>query len=265
MPSMSALFWGILIIGTAVIFGIGGMLLVRRSATLARLERHNEVAGFIYSVIGVVYAVLLAFIAIVVWQQHTEARTRVEQEANELGDLYRDAQPFPEEVQARFQNQIRTYVRIVVEKEWPAMAKGEASPEAWEAYNQLWLAYQQFRPRNGYENAWYAESLGRLNQLGDYRRLRLLDNRSALPGVVWAVLLGGGMITIGFSFFFGTENMWAQALMVAALAAAIALVLFLIFAFDQPFSGIAAVEPDAFHQLEEIFAHWMRSAGGPGK
>ena len=265
MLSMSALSWGILVIGTAVIFGIGGMLLVRRSATLARLERHNEVAGFIYSVIGVVYAVLLAFIAIVVWQQHTEARARVQQEANELGDLYRDAQPFPEEVRARLQDEIRTYVRIVVEKEWPAMARGETSLEAWEAYNRLWLAYQQFQPRNEYERVWYAESLARLNQLGDYRRLRLLDNRSALPGVVWVVLLGGGMITIGFSFFFGTENIWAQALMVAGLATAVALVLFLILAFDEPFSGIAAVKPTAFHQLEAIFDHWMRSAGGPGR
>ena len=261
---MSALFWGILVVGTAVALAIGGMLLVRRSVTLAGLEKHNLVAGNIYAVVGVVHAVLLAFIAIVVWQQHTLAKTRVEQEANELGDLYRDAQAFPEKVRIRLHNQIRTYTRVVVEKEWPAMATGEASPEAWEAYNQLWLAYQQFQPRNAYENAWYGESLGRLNQLGDHRRLRLLANRSAVPRIMWVVLLGAGMITIGFSCFFGTENIWAHALMVAALAATISLVLFLILALDQPFSGVAAVEPEAFLQLENIFDHWMRSPGGPG-
>lgn len=260
---MSGLLWGILIVGMAVALAIGGMLLVRRSVTLAGLEKHNQVAGFIYAVIGVVYAVLLAFTAIVVWEQHTHAKTGVEQEANELGDLYRDAQVFPREVQIRLQNEIHAYTRIVLEKEWPAMAKGEASPEAWEAYNQLWRTYQQFQPRNAYENAWYAESLGRLNQLGDYRRDRLLNNRSAVPGVMWVVLLGGGIITIGFSFFFGTESVWAQALMVTALTATIALVLFLVLALNQPFSGVGAIEPEAFQQLDNIFDYWTRSAGGP--
>jgi hypothetical protein len=261
---MPALIWGILVVGTTVSLAIGGMLLVRRSVTLAGLERHNQAAGYIYSVIGVVYAVLLAFIAIVVWEQHTRAKTGVEQEANALGDLYRDAQAFPEEVRMRLHHQIRTYIRVVVEKEWPAMASGEASPEAWKAYDQLWVAYQRFQPRNAYENAWYAESLGRLNQLGDHRRLRLLANRSAVPGIMWVVLLGTGMVTIGFSFFFGIENVWAQVLMVAALAATISLLLFLILALDQPFSGVAAVEPEAFLQLENIFDHWMQSAGSSG-
>jgi hypothetical protein len=81
---------------------------------------------------------------------------------------------------------------------------------------------------------------------------------------MWVVLLAAGMITIGFSFFFGIENVWAQVLMVAALAATISLVLFLILTLDQPFSGVAAIEPEAFLQLENTFDHWMRSEGGPG-
>jgi hypothetical protein len=81
---------------------------------------------------------------------------------------------------------------------------------------------------------------------------------------MWVVLLGTGVITIGFSAFFGTETLWAYALMVAALAATITLVLFLILALDQPFSGVAAVEPEAFLQVENIFDHWTRSTGSSG-
>ena len=125
---MSAWIWGLLVVGATVGLAIGGMLLVAALVTLSTLENHNQVAGYIYSVVGVVYAVLLAFIAIVVWQQHTQVQNHIEQEANQLGDLYRNAQVFPEEVRTRLQNQIRAYGRIVVEKEWPAMAKGETSP-----------------------------------------------------------------------------------------------------------------------------------------
>jgi Protein of unknown function (DUF4239) len=255
---MSAWILGLLVVGATVGLAIGGMLLVRRSVTLSTLESHNEVAGFIYSVVGVVYAVLLAFIAIVVWQQHTTVQTQVEQEAIELGDLYRNAQVFPEEVRTRLQNQIRAYSRIVVEKEWPAMAKGETSADAWAALNQLWRVYQQLEPRNDYESVWYSKSLDRLDQVGDYRRLRLLSNRAAVPVLMWVVLLATGVITIGFSFFFGTQNSSAQALMIAALSATIALVLFLIWALNHPFAGLVRVEPAAFHQLWSIIDQWAQ-------
>ncbi|HSF25397.1 MAG TPA: DUF4239 domain-containing protein, partial [Blastocatellia bacterium] len=175
---MSSWIWGFLFVGATVGLAIGGMLLVRRSVTLSTLESHNQVAGYIYNVVGVVYAVLLAFIAIVVWQQHTQVQSHVEQEANQLGDLYRNAQVFPEEVRARLQNQIRAYSRIVVEKEGPAMAKGETSLDAWAALNQLWRAYQQVEARNDHEKLWYAKSLDQLDQLGDFRRLRLVSNRA---------------------------------------------------------------------------------------
>jgi Protein of unknown function (DUF4239) len=231
------------------------MLLVRRSVTLSTLESHNQVAGYIYSVVGVVYAVLLAFIAIVVWQQHTRVQSQVEQEANELGDLYRNAQVFPEEVRTRLQNQIRAYSRIVVEEEWPAMAKGETSADAWATFNLLWRTYQQLQPRNDYESIWYEKSIDRLVHLGDYRRLRMLSNRAAVSALMWVVLLATGVITIGFSFFFGTQNSAAQVLMVAALSATVGLVLFLIWALNYPFAGLVRVEPAAFQQVWSIIDH----------
>jgi Protein of unknown function (DUF4239) len=249
---VSAWIWGFVFVGASVGLAIGGMLLVRRSVRLSTLESHNQVAGYIYSVVGVVYAVLLAFIAIVVWQQHTQVQNQIEQEANQLGDLYRNAQVFPQEVRTRLQNQLRAYSRIVMEKEWPAMAKGETTADAWAAYNQLWRTYQQFEARNDHEKLWYAKSLDQLDKLGDYRRLRLLSNRAAVPPLMWVVLLATGITTIGFSFFFGTQNSSAQALMIAALSATIGLVLFLIWALNHPFAGLVRVEPAAFHQLSNI-------------
>jgi hypothetical protein len=253
---MSAWIWGFVFVGASMGLAIGGMLLVRRSVTLSTLESHNQVAGYIYSVVGVVYAVLLAFIAIVVWQQHTQVQGQIEQEANQLGDLYRNAQVFPQEVRTRLQSEIRAYGRIVVEKEWPALAKGEMTADAWTAYNQLWRAYQQFEAKNEHERLWYAKSLDQLDQLGDYRRLRLLSNRAAVPALMWVVLLAAGVITIGFSFFFGTQNRSAQALMLAALSATVGLVLFLIWALNHPFAGLVRVEPTAFRQLSKTIDQW---------
>ena len=119
MSLLSALFWALLILGGITGVAVAGALLVRRWATVEVLERHNEVAGFIYAVIGVLYAVLLGFTAIIVWERFNEAQTNVEKEANELGDLFRNAQAFAaEDFREELETNLRSYVRLVVEKEW---------------------------------------------------------------------------------------------------------------------------------------------------
>jgi Protein of unknown function (DUF4239) len=254
LPLSAWLF--VVVVGSTVLLSIGGMLLVRRSITLAVLESHNEVAGFIYAVVGVVYAVLLAFTAIVVWEQHADAESVAAQEASELADLYRDAEAFPKEIREQLRGQIRAYSQIVVEREWPAMARGDESPEAWAAFNRLWHTYMMVRPADSFESAWYTQSVDRMNRLGDARRNRLLRLGPAIPGVMWGVLLATGVITIGFTFLFGTKSVWSQAVMVAGLSTTIASVLFLIWILDRPFSGAARIEPESFRQLEAILARW---------
>jgi ABC-type multidrug transport system fused ATPase/permease subunit len=229
---------------------------VRRLVNVEVLERHNEVAGFIYAVIGVVYAVLLGFAAITVWERYDKAQASVEQEANDLADLYRDAQTFPSDTRTQLEGQIRDYARLAVQKEWSAMAEGKSSHDVWDAYTQLWRTYYQFVPGSDQERTWYSQSLTKLNDLGDQRRTRLLMSRvGSVPVMMWVALLGTGAITIAFSFLFGTQNAAAQVIMSSGLAFTIALVMVAIMALGQPFAGISRVGPQAFEQLEGMFKH----------
>jgi hypothetical protein len=117
------------------------------------------VAGFIYAVLGIVYAVLLGFAAITVWERYDRAQASVEQEADDLAELYRDAETFPGDVRTQLEGQIRDYVGLAVQKEWPAMADGKSNPEVWDAYSRLWSAYYQFSPGTDQEKTWYSQSL----------------------------------------------------------------------------------------------------------
>ena len=56
----------------------------RLHAIADALARHNDVAGFIYAALGVIYAVLLALVVIAVWGEYDAASVTVEQEANAL-------------------------------------------------------------------------------------------------------------------------------------------------------------------------------------
>jgi len=77
--------------------------------------------------------------------------------------------------------------------------------------------------------------------------------QEGIPGVLWAVLVFGAVVTVGFTYLFGLANSWAHRLMVMSLTAVIALVLFTVVAIEHPFSGGARIEPEAFELILERF------------
>jgi hypothetical protein len=58
---------GALLVGVPTLLAMAGPIVVRRYVSLDRLTTNNEVAGFKFATVGVLYAVLLAFVVIVVW------------------------------------------------------------------------------------------------------------------------------------------------------------------------------------------------------
>ena len=246
--SVLTLLQGVLITGGAVILSLGSMLLVRRRVALATLEAHQEVAGFVYAVVGVIYAVLLAFVVIVVWDQFEETKAHVEAEANALADLGRLASGFPAQDRQRLQHALLVYTRVVLDEEFPALRHGAASHRSASLVDDVWGAYRQVDPRTDREAALYTQSLARLTDFADARRLRLFDSGNDVPAMMWAVLGAGGVLTVGFSFLFGVQNVRAQAVIVGVLAAVIALQLVLIYALDSPFRGDFRVRPEPFER-----------------
>ena len=111
------------------------------------------------------------------------------------------------------------------------------------------------RPDTSEEATFHTESVKRVYDLADSRRLRLDASSSQLPGILWTVLVVGGVITIGFTYFFGVSNFASHVLMVTALAAMTGLTLFLVLSLDMPFSGDLRVGPDAMKRTIREFSH----------
>src|SRR5215212_7330405 len=59
--------YGVLVIGVVCLLALGGLELVERLVPADARRQHNDVAGFIYAALGVIYAVLLALVVIAVW------------------------------------------------------------------------------------------------------------------------------------------------------------------------------------------------------
>ncbi len=261
LTSHSLWISGTILIGLGTALSMLGPALVRRYVTLERLTANNEIAGFKYAVLGVLYAVLLAFAIIVVWQKFSDAETSVVQEAGAATTIYRLSQGMGEKPAADLRAGITAYLQAAIADDWPAMDRGEpsANEAARKALDAIYVTLLQSNIAQNSGNPVMSELLYQLDQMTQARRARLIASEGAVPGVIWLVLLGGAVITIVFTFFFGTQNLRVQILMTGMLAMLIFGELLTIIAIDRPFTGPVKVEPTA---LIEVLADF-RGGNGP--
>jgi len=227
----------ILLIGIFLGLTIGALFLVRRYIPFHKLKSHNDVAGFIYATIGVIYAVLLAFMVIVSWQNFDRADRNAAKEAICIEDLYRDSTGFPSVFKEEVRLALRDYASAIVNDEWKTLAKGKRSAEAQSASDKIWDLYTSFQPENDNQTVFFEKSVEKLNEAAELRRERILAAGPGIPSIFWTVLICGGLITILFTIFFGTENFVAQLIMSSMLSSLVALSLFTIMTLDFPFTG----------------------------
>jgi len=241
---------GIVFVGGAVVIAVGGLLIVRRLIPHHRLKVHNDVAAAIFGTVGVIYAVLLAFVVIVVWQGLDRSKMNVEREASCLNDLYRDSVSFSPDFKARARALLKEYRDTVVNDEWKAMARGGKSQKVEKVINNLWIAYSSYEPTKENDKVFFEEGVRKLNQLEEYRSFRLVDACTGVNFLLWFVLIVGGIATIAFTVFFGAENLKAQVAMAMILSILISLIIFTIFSMDYPFTGEISIGPGVFTHLQ---------------
>src|ERR671910_979284 len=147
--------YGVLVVCGACLAAVGGLILVQRLVPATIRMGYNDVAGFIYAVLGVIYAVLLALVVIATWEEFGRARVTVEAEANALAEIAWLADALPEPEGRELQELARSYAEEVVDEEWPLMEQGEAplmtqtqgTPAGWTLIDDIRASLQEVEPR----------------------------------------------------------------------------------------------------------------------
>lgn len=230
----------------------GALILIRGHVGLERLTTNNEVAGFKFAVVGVIYAVLLAFAVIVVWERFTEAEVAVVDEAGAAATIYRlSGGSEPEALATRAA--LGNYLRLAIARDWPQMAVEKESTDVTRALDALYASAVRLAHSESRQPAVLLELFNQLDTITKARRSRLHLAVGIVPGVLWAALTLGGILTVAFTFFFGTENLNAQLMMTGVLTIIVFLGLFVIVAIDHPFTGPVHVSSDPLQHVLEDF------------
>ena len=253
----------ILIIVAAVVVALLGLALVRRMVPYDRLAQHTDVVGYVYAVIGVIYAVILAQVVIAAWQEYQDARTVADGEANAVLNLARLAQVWPDEDREHVEDALSAYAQHVVDVEWPDMARNRFDESLHTSLvHGLWQAVNVAGARAEDLDPVYAASLQQLDALDEARRSRVLLGEDRLPVAMTLTLIIGAIVTVGFSYFFAVEDGWIQGLMTASLTTLVALLLLLEYQLDSPYRGVSAIEPTAMELVRSEIDAGLGAIGG---
>jgi hypothetical protein len=114
---------GGIIVGIGTVLSVLGPVLLRRYAR-AKRSVDTDIAGFKFGTIGALYAVLLAFAIIVVWEKFSDAELNAVQEAGAAENVYRLSQGLSDNARVAVVNGVANYLKAAINVEWPAMDQG---------------------------------------------------------------------------------------------------------------------------------------------
>jgi hypothetical protein len=247
--SNPTILWGTLLIVLVVAIATLGLVVAHRFIDVEVRRSQNDVTGAAMGIVGVAYAVLLAFIAVATWESYAGADRIVDVEASYVGDLYRETIGLAPADVAPIRADLKKYLVQVVHEEWPSQQAGHINQAGRPTLVAIHSLIVSLDPRTPRETIIVAELLRTMNALYDARRTRILAADGAIPSIVWWIVAFGSALTVGFTYLFGTHHFRMHLAVTAIVAASMALVIVLIVALDRPFRGDLSVSVEAYENV----------------
>ncbi len=249
----------VLIIAACASAALLFLFLVTRASSAFFRKESNDFTSAVVTVIGTTYAVILAFTLSNVWTMSQQAQANEEQEANALVNVFRIATQLQDANARQIQELCVRYADNTLNREWPSMENGNMTAEGSVMIDQMWELIGQSQAHAQPDAIAAYQIMEELRGLTQYRRLRAMQTSEHLPGILWAVLIAGGIITVAASCFFGVPDFRFHLLQVLVLTFLISLVLVAIADLDRPYQGAVKVQPDGFRYAIQTTLHKLPS------
>jgi len=236
---MALMVFGATALGTASIYWI-----VMRLATGERARTFKSVSPGLLPPLGIMFGLLVAFIAAQVWGDVDRANAALNREASSLRAVVLLSRPFPLDAQTRMLRLIEQYIVDAQQNEWPAMAHQRATLAMIPAglADALQLAIELPATSAGQITA-QREIVANLDDALDARRQRILVSRSEVNVVKWFALIFEAVCTLTAIAIVHSDSRATARYAMGLFSAAIAACILLLVAADRPFTGQLSVQP----------------------
>lgn len=234
--------------------GIGAALLmvvaVERILPASVRRQHDALTAAILSVVGLTFAVLLAFVAMLAWERFDAAETVASREAALLFDLHSLAAALPDPERTDLRESVVAYARAVRELEWPDQAEGRAVQASSPPLDRAEMVVVGLHPRDIGMGNLQAALMAELTRLRGARDERRAAAASQIPPVIWFVVIAGGATTLICAALLSTASLRLHLALMSLLSLSGVLVLVMIVALGHPFQGDLRITPEAFTAVQ---------------
>ena len=245
--------WLVLTLAMVAACAVVVIITIVRHRTAPEDEDPNEtpdVIEYMTMWIGVVYAIVLGLAIAGVWEARSTAQDHVQTEAQALHEISERVRVYPPQVRDRIRDDVNVYVGHVVTTEWKAMADHKQVTErGGELLEKIRVDVTDYEPTTDFQAQAYQPLLDQVATADQARNARAESTGATMPGVVWFGLIGGGAVTVGMIFALQIRRTVRELVLAGLFSALIAFLLFLIWAFDTPYSHSIAASAEPFLNL----------------
>jgi len=229
-------FWALAILAGSAIVAVVLMLAARRFSPQGLF--HDAVpAAAVFGVLGVAFAVILAFVMFLAFDSYVRAEEGASREAVAVTQLERVSRLFPEAQHEGLREGLGCYARAVISDEWPLMRQGRESDEVLGWLAQIEATIDEMPIDDSLSQIALGHWLDEMAVRREGRRARLAESAPTIPEAVWLMLVLGAVLTVAYVVVFADrrERWWTQAVMVGSITALIVSGLLVISFLDSPY------------------------------
>jgi hypothetical protein len=215
-------------------------------------------------VLGTIFALLVAFVAVQVWNDFDKAKLAVASEATAVRAVDVFAETLPDEQRTQLRALMNRHIEKAVNQEWPAMAHerltlASLSTNLVEAQRLTVL----MKPQDDSQRTAQREIVDALHRALDARRQRIIISQSEVGPVKWGVILLMGLCALIAIAVVHSNDRLTCAIAVALFATGVALSSLLIAAYSRPFTGDISVKPDILQEVVPSETAMRKSEASP--
>ena len=221
-------------------------IFIRGALDLDFRRRHFDIGNSIYLQLGLVFAVLLAFVFNEVWGEYNLAKQAINGECSALHGAAILAHDLPDRQGLSVVQAILNYANTVKNVEWTSLEHRQESPEALSAFVAILDAAGRLNIARSADSTIQSQILSRLAEAHAYRETRIFQANQGVPIIVWLILSFYAFVLVIFVLLAGVESRIVHVLFTSFFTSSVVLLLIVIRMLNYPFEGALALSNSDF-------------------
>ncbi len=244
----TTLFIGLLfVLGTILI--AWAVYFTMRRIVGDRFENETEtLAGSVIFRVSALHGLILALVFAQELVDYNQLQTNLVREATAIADIYNDIRRYDTEAQATVQSALSDYVRTVVDEEWTSLADRQSlSARGWQLREIVYQALLDLNPETPRQTSLRGHMLTKVQLIAELRQERENNALHRISPLFWTAAMAGiVLVTIPY-FIFSPSRL--NLTLLSVYGGFSGFVMFVIYAFSDPFNPPGALPPAAFERL----------------